>query len=489
MIDNSRRRLERGSDLLGAQSQVDGHRGNLFDSMHELRMKLSEFHPAKEFMKLRLSRLPAVIGYLLAVALMPVAKGESASKVEYGNITKPDFFPILPWDPYHGWGRSLTENPPKTSSSGLESMAECHFNMAGFVLPKDLKLCQKLGLGAIMLPSDTAFTNFQYLCDWKKLSDQEIERRVKSMIDASGSSRAVMGYFIMDEPGAMDFPALAKAVAAVKKHAPGKLAYINLFPDYATLGATDASQLGTASYHEYLERFVKEVKPQMISYDNYMVQDSNDLDNRGLAASYYHNLLEIRRVAQEHNLPYLNIVSANQIRPQTPVPSPANLMFQAYTTLAAGYRGVTWYTYYSRGYHYAPIDDAGKKTLTWAYLQEVNRQVAALAPVMSRLKSTGVFFSAPGPVDGLPLLPGGLVESVTCGTPLMIGEFEHQEGQRYVMVVNLSLKTSAKFTLKLKHAEECIGTVSTMDGSLANFDQQNGLWLAAGQGVLLKLGK
>ncbi|EEF61525.1 hypothetical protein [Pedosphaera parvula] len=440
-------------------------------------------------MRLRWSHLFGITGCLIAFVLMPVAKGESASKVEYGNITKPDFFPILPWDPYHGWGRSLTENPPKTPTSGLESMAECHFNMAGFVLPKDLKLCQKLGLGAIMLPSDTAFTNFQYLCDWKKLSDQEIERRVKHMIDASGSSRAVMGYFIMDEPGAMDFPALAKAVAAVKKYAPGKFAYINLFPDYATLGATDTSQLGTASYHEYLERFVKEVKPQMISYDNYMVQDSNDLENRGLAASYYRNLLEIRRVAQEHQLPYLNIVSGNQIRPQTPIPSPANLSFQAYTTLAAGYRGVTWYTYYSRGYHYAPIDDAGKKTLTWAYLQEVNRQVAALAPVMSRLNSTGVFFSPPGPVDGLPLLPGGLVESANCATPLMIGEFQHQDGQHYIMVVNLNLKASAKFTLKLKHAEDCIGMVSSMDGSLAAFDQQNGLWLTAGQGVLLKLGK
>ena len=163
-------------------------------------------------------------------------------------------------------------------------------------------------------------------------------------VAASGMNRAIMGYFIMDEPGAGDFPALAKAVAAVMKYAPGKLAYINLFPDYATLGAIDNSQLGTATYTEYLERFVNEVHPQLISYDNYMVQYSSDLKNRSTAASYYHNLLEVRRVAQEHHLPYLNIVSANQIQPQTTIPSPANLAFQAYTTLAAGYRGVTWYT-------------------------------------------------------------------------------------------------------------------------------------------------
>jgi hypothetical protein len=440
-------------------------------------------------MKPRWNQLLGITGCLFALALASVAKEAARSKLDYGSIAKPDFFPILPWDPYHGWGSALPENPPKTATSGLESIAECHFNMAGFVLPKDLKLCQKLGLGAIMLPTDAAFTNFPYMTEWKKLSDQEIEQRVKRMVDAAGSNRAVMGYFITDEPGALDFPALAKAVAAVKKYAPGKLAYINLFPDYATLGANDISQLGTTTYHEYLERFVSEVQPQMLSYDNYMVEDSMDLENRGLAASYYRNLLEIRRVAQEHNLPYLNIVSANQLRPHTTIPSPANLAFQAFTTLAAGYRGVTWYTYYTRGYHYASIDDAGKKTQIWAYLAEVNRQMAALAPVMSRLKSTGVFFTSPGPVDGMPLLPGSLVESAACATPLMIGEFEHQDGHRYLMVVNLSLKASTKFTLKLKQAQECVQTVSTMDGSLGMFDQKNGLWLTAGQGVLLKLGK
>jgi hypothetical protein len=282
---------------------------------------------------------------------------------------------------------------------------------------------------------------------------------------------------------------LARAVAAVKKFAPGKLAYINLFPDYATLGAPDKSQLGTSNYTEYLERFVDEVKPQLVSYDNYMVQDSNDLKNPATAASYYRNLLEVRRVALRHGLPYLNIVSSNQIRPHTPIPSPANLLFQAYTTLAAGYRGVTWYTYYGQGYHYAPVDAPGKRTLTWAYLKEVNRQVAALAPVMSQLSSTGVFFSAPAPVDQLPLLPGNLVASVDCATPVMIGEFKHRDGQRYAMAVNLSLERSAKFTLKTKTEDEPLNVVSAMDGSLSAFDPKQGLWLTAGQGVLLKLGK
>jgi hypothetical protein len=402
--------------------------------------------------------------------------------LNFCDISKPDFFPVIPWDPYHGWSVPNIERGP---NDGLASIADCNFNMAGFVLPRDLRLCRKLSLGAIMLPKDPAFTNLQYIYDWKKLSDAQIDRRIKDDVVGAGSSSAVMGYFVTDEPGAGDFPALAKAVAAVKKYAPGKFAYINLFPEYATLGAVDNSQLGTSTYTEYLERFVNEVHPQFISYDNYMVEFSGDLKDRPKTAIYFHNLLEVRRIALEHHLPYLNIVSANEIRPDATIPSPANLALQAYTTLAAGYRGVTWYTYYSQGYKYAPIDLAGKKTSTWGFLQEINRQIMTLAPVMSRLESTGVFFTAPAPAENCSPPPGRIVESANCAMPLMIGEFRGQAGESYVMVVNLSLENSAKFQLKTKASGASLKIISPVDRSLSAFDAA-GYWLAAGQGVLLK---
>jgi hypothetical protein len=296
-----------------------------------------------------------------------------------------------------------------------------------------------------------------------------------------------MGYFITDEPGVGEFPALAKAVAVVKKYAPGKLAYINLFPDYATIGAPDHSQLGTSNYRDYLERFVNEVHPQAVSYDNYMVQLSDDLQEPAQAASYYRNLLEIRRVAQAHQLPFLNIVCANQIRPRIPVPSPANLAFQAYTTLAAGYRGVTWYDYYGPGYKYTAIDSSGNRSLTWAYLQGVNAQIKTLAPILCRLNSTGVFFNAPAPVENLPLLPGRLVEAVTGGR-VMVGEFKQPQGDDFFMLVNLSLEASARLTVKTRQPQQRIEQISAADGSRTVCDPEKGIWLTAGQGLLLQVG-
>ena len=144
----------------------------------------------------------------------------------------PDFFPILTWDRLRGW-----KPPYRDARQGLPSIAECHFTIAGFVHVDDLPACEKLGLVAIVAPDEKAGAAGR---EWLKLADDEIDRRVKVMVERSGSSKAVLGYSIIDEPGVTAFPTLAKAVAAVKRHAPGKLAYINLYPSYATVGAPTA---------------------------------------------------------------------------------------------------------------------------------------------------------------------------------------------------------------------------------------------------------
>ncbi|MGQ9731272.1 MAG: hypothetical protein ACUVX8_08335 [Candidatus Zipacnadales bacterium] len=412
----------------------------------------------------------------------------------------PDFFPLLPWDPQHGWAEPWVQHV-----QGLDSIRDCGFTMAGFVRPEDLPDCERLGLQAIMFP-DVPDVG-QWSRQWHHLSEAEIDERIRVFVEQSGDSEAILGYYLQDEPSAAHFAGLAKAVAAVKRYAPSKLAYINLFPNYATVGAPDTSQLGTNTYRDYLERFVTEVQPQLISYDNYMTQVSGDMTESTGTKLYYENLLVVRHVALEHNLPFWNIVSSNQIRPATTVPSPANLLLQAYTTLAAGGRGISWYTYYSRSYAYAPIDADGRRTPTWDYLQLVNRQLQVVGPVMNRLSSTGVFFTAGAPPGDLPRLPGRIIQTSGVETPVMVGEFAAEDGADYAMVVNLSLRESACLridTLKTYTTREALSPAS---GEWLPLDEQNslrintafkknhapggesyrnGLWLTAGQGMLLR---
>jgi len=404
-----------------------------------------------------------------------------------------EFFPLLPW------GRGPAPDQAGDPVHGLPSVAECGFTLANFVRPEILPLCAQVGLKAIVQPASPVVGRDE----WTRLSAAEIEERVRRMIEAVGDSPALLGYYLIDEPGASKFPGLGAAVSAVRRYAPGKLAYINLFPGYATIGAPDQSQLETGSFSEYLERYVREVRPQFISYDNYIVQYSQDLRDAKRAAAYYRDLLEVRRVALAHHLPFWNICSSNQIRPFTPIPSPANLAFQAYTTLAAGGRGLSWFTYDIGNYQYRPIDKDGRRTPTWRYLQMVNRQVRVLGPIMNRLVSTGVFFTAPGPVPDLPLLPGTIVEAVQAsrtgpgknagaaepeGTPapaVMVGEFVDAEQTTYAMFVNLDLGTSARVVPVIRGAG-ALEELSPENGTWSPVDLANGLWLVAGQGVLLR---
>lgn len=393
-------------------------------------------------------------------------------------------FPILAWD--------FLGSPDYS----LKDISECNFTIAGFIRPYDLNRVEEHGLQAIVDMDLNNWGTSLHRRIWRNLSDEEIDSRIRLLIENSGKSEAIIGYFIMDEPSVLDFPYLGKAVKAVKKYAPDKLAYINLFPNYATLSSIDKmnSQLGTKTYTEYLERFVNEVKPQFISYDNYMVQYSMDLKEEKRAISYFTNLLEVRRVALKYNLPYWNIVSSHQVRKNTTIPSLANMLFQAYTSLAAGYKGISWYQYNQNGYNYSPINKEQEKTSTWFYLKEVNRQILSLGPLINQLTSTGVYFTPSFLSYDFPTLPGEIVDSLNCDAPMMIGEFIDNKDNRYAMIVNLNLDRSVKFTLSTKSGKENIFLIIPSNKNdhlplVRKNDMNNhndNYWLTAGEGILIK---
>ena len=400
-----------------------------------------------------------------------------------------DFYPNYPWDM-----APSQYLPHETYETSLPGYRDCGFTIAGFTVPEHLWRFKEVeGLKTIvMLPG----------APWATLTDEEIDERVRSGVEQTKDHECIVGYYILDEPGAKTFPALAKAVAAVKKYAPGKLAYINLFPRYATTNTVENpnSQLETDSFTEYLERYVQEVKPQFISYDNYMVEYSDDMNDLGQAAIYYADLLEIRGIALKYDLPFWNIVSSNRIQDLSIPPSQARFAFQAYTTLAAGARGIGWFTYYHRDYFakYSPVDKEGRRTIFWQYQQAINKHINTLGPIMNRLTSTGVYFTTPTPTPGLPELPGKLISKVdSTASPrgfiakkpaFMVGEFVDREGNDYVMLVNLSFEHSARFHLETVKDYASIEKFSPMDGSLSPLiTDATGEWVLPGHGLLLKL--
>jgi hypothetical protein len=418
----------------------------------------------------------AVLGFFL-IGLTPgfSAWAQDNARQPAIEALRTDPFAILPWD------QTRLIDGPEDRVHGLASLVDCNFTYAGFPRAKDLPACEKLGLRAIVHPDDSLG-----LTKPAHLSDEQIDKAVRTLVEQTKGSPACVGYYLIDEPGASQFAYLGKIVAAIRRQAPGKLAYINLLPSYATAGEPGGSQLETKSFTEYLERYVAEVKPDFLSYDNYMVEYSQDLRDRATGASFFRDLLEVRRVSQEYGLPFWNIVTCVQIRPNTTPPSPANLLLQGWTTLAAGGRGVSWYKYEQKGYRFCPIDLEHKQTATWSYLQMVNHQLKVIGPIVGGMKSVGVYFTAPAPLDGGPALPGELVAKLEADSPLMVGEFASKgDAVDHVVLVNLSLERTAKVQLKELRSLGKLEEYSPQDGHLAKCGAD--VYLAAGQGVLLKV--
>ena len=399
-----------------------------------------------------------------------------------------DFYPLYPWDHLPAKYQPI--------DVAIASMAECGFTMPGFVSANEKALCETHGL-KYMTHIDV---NREKL---PTLTEEEADRLIQNAVAATKNDPNLIGYYLIDEPGAGLFPGLAKLVAAIKKHAPGKLAYINLFPSYATtIGSDRESQLQTHSFTEYLERFVQEVKPQVISYDNYMVEYSEDMTHLERSSIYYRDLVEVRRVAEKYGLPWWNIVSSLCIQDESSPPSPARTAFQAYTSLAAGANGLGWFLYYPLGWSYAPIDKEGRKTLTWTYQRAVNEQTRTLGAYLNNYDSTALWFSEPAPAmpngEKLPTNPGDVVASVDLAwskmgknlteTPqILVGQFKAKDSSHdAVMVVNLNFGRSVKADLKPVAEGKSITAISPVDGQPEEMPK-NGWWILPGHGRLFLL--
>ena len=368
------------------------------------------------------------------------------------------FFPIMAW------------NHAPADPKVLAEMHDCGLTVAGFVNPKHLDLVHAAGMKAIV--NDPRVGNY----DWANVDAAKARANVKSLIDEVGAHPAVFGYYLRDEPPTSYFPGLEKVESAIRELAPGKWPYINLLPNYA-----DANQLGAASYEKYLDDFVAACKPPILSYDNYSL-----LDNVALRDGYWQNLEQMRAAAKKANADFWNIVlSCAHFSYREP--TAADLRFEAYTTLAYGGRGLSYFTYFCPevgNYRAAPIDPFGHKTPTWYAMQNVNLQVLKLAPTLLKLRSDDVYhFGKPPPGCRGPM-DKNLLAGIN-GAQFMAGDFTHEDGSRYVMIVNTDVNKSVPCFPQYRNAKKA-EMVSPYNGRLTPYEGEQ-IWLSPGAGVLLKL--
>jgi len=352
----------------------------------------------------------------------------------------------------------------------FEGIRECGFNLAGFVRPQDLDHVAAAGLKCIVYDPRTPIRPDA------QLKQTEIDEQVKAYTDNVGAHPAVFGYFLDDEPSAKQFPVLARWAKAFRSATPDKLPYINLFPNYAT-----SEQLGADTYDGYVESFVRKLKLPYISYDHYTL-----MEDGSLRTGYFRNLEAIRKAATRHKIPFWNVVMSTGCLSYAE-PTEAGLRFQAYTSLAYGARGISWFTYFSQpvgNFRLAPIDHFGEKTATWDMLRRVNLQIHRLGPTYLKLASVNVFHHPQGPEESRGIKTSKHLSKLTGGN-FVVGEFLGPDKRPSVLVVNKDLQRSVSFQVTFR-SPGTVRQINAYTGRSTPFGGE-GAWLAPGQGMLLTL--
>lgn len=372
------------------------------------------------------------------------------------------------------WGRAPSD------PEHLRWMREAGLNIAGFCRVEDLDAVQAAGLTCFV--SDPRVNGY----DWEHLpSEAELRRNLQEVVRAVGGHPAVLGFYLRDEPHASLMPGLGRVAKILRELAPDRWPYVNLFPHRVSL-----ERLGTSSYEEYVRMLVNVIDQPFISYDHYALVGGEMMD------SFYTNLEIIREIALQTGRPFWNCILANA-HFNYMEPSDATFNLQVYATLAYGGRGIQYFTYFTPpigNYRLAPVDPFGNRTATWEMLRRINKQIHALAPVLVRLRSTGVYHYPDVPERCRPLSESRWIEAVEMtqrfvrppvAGRFLVGEFEDPQGRPYALLVNKDLNHSFRFQVKFRRPFKQLYRVSPYSGREEPFGREMD-WLAPGAGILLR---
>lgn len=295
---------------------------------------------------------------------------------------------------------------------------------------------------------------------------------LKTLVSMAGLSpenlpdgAACWGYSIADEPGAGAFPDLRKAVDAIRQARPGKLSYINLFPNYAPLSA-----LGTTSYVEHVARFVSEVRPDVLSMDHYPMFRP-DADGR---ETYCANLEVMRAQSTAAGIPFWNFFNTMPFGPHTD-PTEAQVRWQVFASVAYGAKGVMYFCYWTPAGGEFPKGGAilrrdGTRTRHYDEAQRINAVLKNLGPVLMRLTSTDTRRIKPG-ASPAETLAGSGIKSLSDGNYL-VGSFKHRDGRRAVLLQNYEFAYSAWPTVQFDADDRAVREISPKTGrEVALYDE------------------
>ena len=401
------------------------------------------------------------------------------------------------WGDGHTKIRPADAGPPRfefISPAVAKKLAEGGFNMMFCRNLDDLDSAQTHGLRG-MLYVHEGEPPWRNVFHTDALDDPEWLAKLDALLKKVKDHPAMYGYISVDEPGAAEFPALGRLVDYVRQRDPKHMFYINLFPTYASPAAQGTSGDKVTAYREYLRRFIKEVKPDLISYDHYHFKKT---DRPYDGSDYFLNLALVREATVKNGLPFMNVIQAASMGLDWRTPNGDEGRFLAYTTLAYGGQGICQFVYnaWEGSEHWGGVENPDR-TLTplGKALRQINPEFVAIGEQLQPLTSLGAYHlgTVPEGGAGLPadacftLDPQVAPEKERGKGSILLGYFGTKGNPTHVLVVNLDHTRAVTTTvvspgpMEVFDAKERKWSRTSSDGSRAKVS------LMAGGGKLLRL--
>ena len=219
---------------------------------------------------------------------------------------------------------------------------------------------------------------------------------------------AVWGYYIFDEPMRKNvkYEDLLIKVQAFQNADPYHPTYINL------------------NEEDNLEEFIRIIQPRILSYDHYQWWFGRD--------KYFILLEQFRKHSLRANIPFIVWVEAcaqpNWIYPED---NAQKIRQSVYCSLAYGAKGVQWWSW-----------SPGNKDAA-----AVNAELKHLGAILIQLTSAKVYHTKPIP-KGAVELPADCWVQTDMGS-ILLGFFQNQRQNNYLMVVNRDHRKEQRLTLKI----------------------------------------
>lgn len=324
--------------------------------------------------------------------------------------------------------------PYARSEAHIKDLADCGIN---FVICIDddrnaLDLLDKYGVGAIVTGVVPGWWggNGEAAGTLEKVNPmQKYEEAAASFEDHP----AIWGIDIGDEPSALDFPYYGKVMEKVEELFPNQFAFLNLYPNYASVAQNTEdqalSQLGTATYEEHIEQYCRYIPSDYLSYDFYYKVAGVQKD--------YANLKVVSDACRKNGLDMWVTVQVNSLDPEVWI-SENELRFQAFSALAFGASNLSWACYTAGWWNNQVVDGAGNKTEQYDKLKKVNAEIHTLADRYMKyrnIETVCVGFEdtdmlEDSQLESQPELEFGRLSGLSAGCPLLVGKMTARNGGR-----------------------------------------------------------